>query len=274
MDVAHFLQGQLYRRRDLHARWGGQRQGGISTPREHNLILIFSGSSGQRHGYHDQWTSEGLFFYVGEGQDGDMRFVAGNRAIRDHIANGKDLHLFEQARKGHVRYVGQMVCTGWHFINATDTRGSDRKAIVFELAQMDELGTEQNATVDESKELEKASLAQLRAKALADSAYARTPAQRKTLWRRRSQAIRLYVFRRANGRCEGCEAPAPFRTSRGEPYLEPHHIRRLSDGGPDHPRWVVAICPNCHRHAHHAEDAAQFNKRLSDIAGRLESAEV
>src|ERR1700746_1774493 len=23
--------------------------------------------------------------------------------------------------------------------------------------------------------------------------------------------------------------------------------RRLSDGGPDHPRWVVAVCPNCHR---------------------------
>jgi len=64
-----------------------------------------------------------------------------------------------------------------------------------------------------------------------------------------------------------------FKKPSGEPYLEPHHIRRLSDGGPDHPRWVVAVCPNCHRRAHHAGDAAEYNGRLADVVLRLEGQE-
>lgn len=55
---------------------------------------------------------------------------------------------------------------------------------------------------------------------------------------------------------------APFRTQDGQPYLEPHHIRRLSDGGPDDPRWVAGLCPNCHRRAHHS---LEFNNELETI---------
>jgi 5-methylcytosine-specific restriction protein A len=39
-------------------------------------------------------------------------------------------------------------------------------------------------------------------------------------------------------------------TLSGSPYLEPHHIRRISDGGPDDPRFMGAVCPNCHREIH------------------------
>jgi len=36
------------------------------------------------------------------------------------------------------------------------------------------------------------------------------------------------------GVCESCLQPAPFHGKKG-PYLEVHHVHRLSDGGPDHP---------------------------------------
>jgi len=88
-----FVPGRTYRRRDLHKRLGGQRQGGISTPKSRNIILLFTGESGKQHGYDDDWTDDGIFLYTGEGQHGDMRFVAGNKAIRDHSITGKDLHL-------------------------------------------------------------------------------------------------------------------------------------------------------------------------------------
>ena len=86
-----------------------------------------------------------------------------------------------------------------------------------------------------------------------------------------AKAIRQYVLERANGYCEGCNLPAPFMTADGKPYLEPHHIRRLSDGGPDHPRWVAAVCANCHRRAHYSRDAVVFNQTLELAVGRLES---
>jgi hypothetical protein len=42
-----FATGALYKRSDLHHLYGGQRQGGICTPAGHNLILLFTGPSGQ-----------------------------------------------------------------------------------------------------------------------------------------------------------------------------------------------------------------------------------
>ncbi len=68
-----------------------------------------------------------------------MTFVRGNRAILDHSANGKDLHVFQQVRKGWVKYMGQMVCTGYHFKPAPDVDGHLRQAIVFELTPIDVL---------------------------------------------------------------------------------------------------------------------------------------
>jgi len=89
--------------------------------------------------------------------------------------------------------------------------------------------------------------------------------ERKSRAWERSEAVRVYALRRADGTCEGCGARAPFKTATGRPYLEPHHIRRLTDGGADDPASVAGVCPNCHRRAHHAADASAFNRRLTDV---------
>ncbi len=127
-----FEKDQEYRRRDIHNLYGGQEQGGISTPSKHKMIFLFTGESGKDHGYSDGWQNAEKFFYTGEGQIGDMTFIRGNRAIRDHLADGKDIHVFEQTSKGHVMYIGQMICTAFHHQQAPDTLGNMRQAIVFE----------------------------------------------------------------------------------------------------------------------------------------------
>jgi 5-methylcytosine-specific restriction enzyme A len=62
-----FVQGQIYRRRDLHNRFGGQQQGGISTPTSASIILLFTRQAGEQYGYRDDWTHDGIFLYTGEG---------------------------------------------------------------------------------------------------------------------------------------------------------------------------------------------------------------
>jgi len=52
--------------------------------------------------------------------------------------------------------------------------------------------------------------------------------------------------------------------------IEPHHIRRLTDGGPDHPRWIAGVCPNCHRRAHYSSDAEAYNTHLGQVIGVIE----
>src|SRR5688572_19256273 len=91
-----FERGQTVGRRELHRQPGGQWQGGISTPADKPIILLFTGEGGEKYGYSDEREPEGTFRYFGEGQEGDMRFIRGNRAIRDHAADGKELHLFEK----------------------------------------------------------------------------------------------------------------------------------------------------------------------------------
>ena len=115
-----------------------------------------------------------------------------------------------------------------------------------------------------------AGMEELRAIAVMSTRRSVTPQVKRTVVRARSQAIRLYVLARAEGNCEGCRAPAPFVTAAGSPYLEAHHVDRLADDGPDHPRKVIALCPNCHRKAHHGLDAKVFNETLRKRAAKLE----
>ena len=80
-----FQEGETYhRRQDLHARYGGQQQGGISTPADFPLVFLFTSASGSDFGYRDEFRPDGTFWYTGEGQRGDMEMTRGNRAIRDH----------------------------------------------------------------------------------------------------------------------------------------------------------------------------------------------
>lgn len=52
--------------RDIHARFGGQEQGGMITPANHKLIFLVTGNSGPQHGYEDHWSEDGSsFFYFG-----------------------------------------------------------------------------------------------------------------------------------------------------------------------------------------------------------------
>lgn len=81
----------------------------------------------------------------------------------------------------------------------------------------------------------------------------------------RDPYISEYAKRRANGICQLCEKPAPFMNSKGEPYLESHHVIWLSAGGDDSVDNVVALCPNCHRKMHIVcaeEDVEHLLKQL------------
>ena len=135
------------------------------------------------------------------------------------------------------------------------------RAITFELAPLEEDELDENLA---DADIAGLSLQQLPEAALQPPAAPAGHSDAKRNAYRRSAAVRAYTLARANGICEGCLARSP-RPSVPElvvPTLEPHHTRRLSDGGPDHPAAVMALCPTCHRRAHYAEDGAEYNDML------------
>jgi 5-methylcytosine-specific restriction protein A len=202
-----------------------------------------------------------------------MEFIRGNKAIRDHAINGKELLLFEALkRKGDYRYAGKFDCAGWHMRDARDKDGKTRQVIVFELVPSEEAADATDEIIQEPD----LSLSTLRARALVaatTTSVANVRDARQTYYRR-SWLVKVYVCARAEGVCEACGKPAPFLRVDGTPYLEPHHTRRVSDGEPDDPRWVAAVCPNCHREIHHGRHGSELNRqlisRLADIEANLD----
>lgn len=272
-----FETGRIYKRKEgIHALYSGQSQGGISTPSGHPHIFIFTSDTGEDYGYHDKFHSDGMFWYTGEGQVGNMEMTRGNVAIRDHHKLGKKLHLFEYVKKGHVRYLGEAQYAGHHIEQRPDRENKLRNAIIFHIALLEQPNNfiqepkgsyEINAT---SKVIRNLSLHELRTLALQAISTNASDEQIKQNIFIRSQAIRAYALKRSNGICEGCNAPAPFNGKEG-PFLEIHHLKRLCDGGPDHPENVIALCPNCHRRAHYSKDANTYNNKLIELVNTLES---
>ena len=202
-----------------------------------------------------------------------MQFERGNKAIRDHAIDGKDLLLFKSLGKGKpVRYEGQFNCTSWEERPGPDKNGTIRRIIVFHLVRADQ--DSPSLDHDIAQEWESLPIEQLRNKAneaAQSSASGANPREGRRNYHQCSEAVKAYVLARANGICEACKQPAPFKRTDGTPYLEPHHTRRVSDGGPDHPQYVGAICPTCHRRIHHGMDGTQVNEALISYIAGLEA---
>ncbi len=85
----------------------------------------------------------------------------------------------------------------------------------------------------------------------------------------RDPRVVAYTQVRANGICELCTRPAPFKRADGSPYLETHHVVPLAQNGPDTPENCAGVCPNCHRAMHLAENKDELGKILLAKLARI-----
>lgn len=85
----------------------------------------------------------------------------------------------------------------------------------------------------------------------------------------RDPKVVAWVLKNSDGICESCNEPAPFSKPDGDFYLEVHHLRRLADGGSDTITNAVAVCPNCHRRLHYANDRDEVLLTLYRGVSRL-----
>lgn len=265
-----FEVGRHYNRvADVHAHFGGNRRAGIITTRvsggSTGPIFIISGEGGTPYGYADRWREDGVFEYYGQGEYGDMKMARGNLAIANHCKDGRSLLLFEKQKDGNLLFRGEMVLDHHYTRAAPDRGGNLRQAIVFDLRQLAAI-----VEKDVDAPAFATDLSQLRELAFSAAAPSTAVGVAKRNVYQRSADVKAYVLARANGVCHGCGEPAPFQRKDGSPYLEPHHIRRASDGGPDDPRFVIALCPNCHRRVHAGADGPAFNDALLKLMAQIE----
>ncbi|WP_255167143.1 HNH endonuclease [Natrononativus amylolyticus] len=265
--------GDSYHRRDELAAQGGTWQGGIITSKDNPYVFIITSDRGRSFGYVDEFLADGTFQYSGQGAEGDMDWRFVNRAIRDHEDMGKEIHVFEKTDESYmVRYRGEYQYEDHEWVPLQDKKDNFRDAILFDLVPVG------GRTVKVQGDPETKPLEELYADACVAAPLQSTNGGNSgssdstgssggaSSQYNRSEVVKKFARRSADGVCQGCEEAAPFKSKDGKPFLEVHHLKMLGDEGADHPDNVIALCPNCHRRAHEGEDGRQFNKELVEKA--------
>lgn len=208
--------------------------------------------------YEDRWASSDLIHFSGIGLEGDQSLTyLQNKTLYESSSSGIAVYLFEVYEPGTYLYRGQVEVAGEPFKEIQpDRNGKPRIVWIFPLRV-----TEPDAgfTVPADLVAKKQTRKQKLAKRLSDDELftravhsRRDPSNRQvasTAYERNVYVAEL-IHRRAAGICQLCDQPAPFRTKKNEPYLEPHHIVWLTQGGEDTVENTVALCPNCHTKMH------------------------
>jgi hypothetical protein len=132
--------GDQLLRREVHARYGGRQQGGIGPSTRSPVVLFFTDpAKGHLHGYYDGLDDDGLFNYYGEGQLGDQRLVQGNKAILNHVIEGRSLEGF-LASGTKVTYLGTFDLVDFYWTDAHESGSTTlRQVVVFRLRPMGEI---------------------------------------------------------------------------------------------------------------------------------------
>lgn len=146
MAALDLLVGDITTRALIAAGYGGATFGGIEPSVKSGCVFVFTDPQvGEGHGYsYDGWSpdEEGAFFYTGAGQEGNQELNnRGNKALLEHAAAGRDVHVFEVAGTQKVggklqRYLGAFdvdQSAPYRWEPATDRTGAMRQVLVFRL---------------------------------------------------------------------------------------------------------------------------------------------
>lgn len=264
-----FEVGQQYVREDIHEVCGGNKQPGISPITDLSAIFLFASTDSTEYGYHDEWLPNGHFLLTGVGQEGDQSWEGYNESLATHDEDGRRVFLFERVPEQEptvVTYVGEVEFVACREDTLPDVNGDLRTAYRFELRPIGGVEVAGPPALDTLPLGELYDVADRTAPDGSPQAYG---SDGETVDYARSEVVRRFALRVADGVCQGCGQRAPFTAVDGDPYLEVHHLRRLSDDGPDHPDNVIALCPTCHARVHHGADGDEFNEQLIErVASR------
>ena len=263
-----------------------QGQSGILWgPLQPGVVICTSGGKhGEKAGYSDVQNPDGTWDYFGQGSNGDQNpdkaankiLLDGNRSVL--LFSTRQPTAAEVKSRGHHRkryqFEGSYCVQCWEFSSPSTGHRNGDKLLKIRLMPTSDDDTGRYSLSSNGLTKLPEGLVELRRLA---AKHSTTPekgfATSTKEYFQRSAALKKYALARADGVCELCVNKAPFVTPKGSPFLEVHHILRLADDGPDLPKNVAAVCPNCHRAAHHSTDSIRIRealiKRVAAIETRL-----
>jgi hypothetical protein len=137
--------GDIVKRADVHAAFGGRTQGRLSPSKSSaNVFLFLDPQAQESAGEICGVTDDGCLHVAGEGLSGDQKIKSANYSIANHTAEGRALRVFVKTGND-FRYVGEYsvaVDMPFYRVDAPDTAdfGVVRDGYVFRLEPEGEVG--------------------------------------------------------------------------------------------------------------------------------------
>lgn len=268
LSIDNLSIGQKLTNIELYEVFGCGNSGGMRRAKKTNSLIIISSHVASI--YEDRWDGD-ILLYTGMGLNGDQSLEFNqNKTLNQSRTNGVQVFLFEQFKVNEYTFLGPVELVNEPYIELQpDLNGDIRKVYIFPLQlktceRYIDQETAQTWHENKQKQAKKLSMDELKNRALKSNpksnAYKTTVQQYV-----RSAYVVEYAKRLANGICQLCEQPAPFKDKKSIPYLETHHIVWLARGGEDTIFNTVALCPNCHKRMHVLDLEEDKTKLLSKI---------
>lgn len=197
--------GAFLSRAERNARFGGALYGGIEPSSGSPNVFVYSDPSrGEAYGYnYDGWADDGrLFFYTGEGSEGDQPMNHGNRAILEHRDRGRSLRLFvadgwvEGTGQRNQRYIGEFEVdrvNPYSLAEAPDARGEDRTVFVFRLRPLGDVLRRDSDKSPFSEPQHEGAASQVAAEENVATSFEVTPREGTTATRREGEMVDRYI---------------------------------------------------------------------------------
>ncbi len=263
-DVKSLEIGKSYSNQELQEIFHCGNTGGMRYVKKTNTLLIISNDL--EGFYKNRWDGN-ILHYVGMGKKGDQDLnFHQNKRLKNHKALKTLLYLFEVFEKKRYTYLGipELFLEPYQETQ-TDSEGIKRSVWIFPL-RITESFLSESVIIEKNKDLERAckKMSDNELKERINNVTHLKPSMRRTINNtfERNPYVTEYTKRKAKGICQLCLKAAPFSTKNGEPYLEVHHIKWLSQGGSDTFENTVALCPNCHRKMHIVNDPPDIEKLI------------
>ena len=256
LQISDLVVGNKYNNKQIATAFKCSSMGGMRRSKKTNSLVLIAKHNNPL--YDDQWTEDGILNYTGMGTVGDQT-LEGNQNITLATSKESGIHvyLFESYQDNQYYFDGEVELVGdVYTTNELDQNQNMRTVFKFPLRLKNpnsklliDIQDVKNSEKEKRKSIRKFSQKEMKEKikSIVSSGSSR---EVKAIYRERNSMISEYTKKRANGVCDLCGKPAPFKDKNGNPYLEEHHVVTLASGGPDKIYNTVAICPNCHRRIH------------------------
>lgn len=297
-DSLRPLLGETFKDRDAIWRvYGGQKMAGIGCLSD-GILSAFSDDNGP---YADgRIPDTDWIAYVGDGLSGDQKITDGNELMAEYQSAGRPLRYWHKPFRKHFSFETWAVIVQRRLRWGVGANGEPRREFLWVLAPVpsperetwpqevlaaleadigelhDDTGDYRPSDIDlearDVAESGKDAYRRLTQKAEAN-AQRRSQLMKPTLADRyvRDPSARAAVMTRAQRSCESpqCAGHPEELTTAGMPILQIDHVRDLAKGGPDIPRNMIALCPNCHALKTYGVNRDKLQRLLASTAQRL-----